>query len=81
MDQCCGNVGNVFVLCLQSVMCRKLQCTVLKVFACLISLRAVFPKLFCPWNPPDLKYQWNQTPKQEGRLCTEHNGERKTMPL
>jgi hypothetical protein len=45
MDQCCSNVENIFVLYLQSVTCRNLPCTVLKVIGCLKLNRASFPNL------------------------------------
>ena len=60
MDQCCSNVENIFVLCLQSVTCRNLPCTVLKVFACLKLNRAVF-----------LNFPVRENPGTDGRIILE----------
>ena len=55
MDQCCSNVENTFALCLQSVTCRNLPCTVLKVFACLKLKQSSVSELSCPWKP---RHRW-----------------------
>ena len=55
MDHCCSNVKTIFVLCLPSVTCRNLPCTVLKVFARSKLNRAVFPNFLVRGSP---RHRW-----------------------